>query len=58
MLNEHAITYQDKLSVRELDYIVKKANKIGRKGREVTRVHQDEDAEGVHIYFETEANNE
>lgn len=54
MLNEHAITYKEKLSIRELDYIVKKACKIGHKGREVTRVHQDEDEEGIHIYFETQ----
>jgi len=55
MLNEHAITYRDKITVADLDYIIKKANKLGRKGREVTRVHQDEDAEGIHVYFETQA---
>ncbi len=56
MVDEHAITYQEKLSVRDLDYLVKKANKLGQKGRFVKRVHQDEDDEGIHIYFETEGN--
>lgn len=52
MLNEHAITFKDKLTMADLDYLVKKANKLGKKGGYVTRVHQDEDDEGKHIYFE------
>lgn len=53
MLHEHAITYREKLSMADLDYIVKKANKIGRSGREVLRVHEETDAEGTHVYFDT-----
>lgn len=52
MINEHAITYKERLSVADVDYLVKKANKLGRNGREVMRVHQDEDADGYHVYFE------
>jgi hypothetical protein len=52
MLNEHAITYTEKISVKDLDYIVRKANRLGRNGREVVRVYQQEDAEGCHVYFE------
>lgn len=52
MLIEHAITYQDRLSIADLDYIIKKANKLGRSGREVTRVHEETDAEGTHVYFD------
>lgn len=52
MLNEHAITYQDRLSVADLDYLAKKANKLGRSGREVIRVIQEEDSEGIHIYYQ------
>lgn len=52
MLHEHAITYQDKLTIKELDYIVKKANKLGRIDREVVRVHEESDSEGVHVYFD------
>ncbi len=52
MLHEHAITYQGKLCVGDLDYIVKKANKLGRVGRDVVRVHEESDAEGVHVYFD------
>jgi hypothetical protein len=52
MLHEHAKTYQDRLSVADLDYIVKKANKLGKSGREVVSVFQEEDAEGFHVYFD------
>ncbi len=52
MFHEHAITYQDRLSIADLDYIVKKSNKLGRLGREVVRVHEESDAEGVHVYFD------
>ena len=52
MLNEHAITYTTKLNIGDLDYLIKKANRLGQNGRVVTRVHQDEDSEGIHIYFE------
>ncbi len=52
MLHEHAITYQDRLSVADLDYMTKKANKLGRFGREIVRVHEETDCEGTHIYFD------
>lgn len=52
MLNEHAVTYTEKLSVKDLEYIVKKANRLGRNGREVVRVYQQEDGDGTHVYFE------
>jgi hypothetical protein len=52
MLHHHAITYNDRLSLADLDYLVKKANKLGHKGTEVVRVHEEADAEGVHVYFD------
>ena len=52
MLHEHAITYKDRLSISDLDYIVKKANKLGRSGRDIVRVHEELDNEGVHVYFD------
>ena len=52
MLNEHAITYHERITVADLDYMVKKANRLGRSGREVMRVYQQEDADGIHVYFE------
>lgn len=52
MLIEHAITYQERINMSNLDYMVKKANRLGKSGREVIRVYQEEDSEGVHIYFE------
>ena len=52
MIREHAITYNNQLSNSELEYICGKANHLGRKGRKLTRVFQEDDAEGTHIYFE------
>ena len=54
MLHEHALTYTDKLSVKQLDYLIKKANRSGLLGKTISRVYQEEDSEGIHIYFETE----
>ncbi len=52
MLNEHAITYKERLTVSDLDYMIKKSNRLGRVGRDVVRVYQQEDNEGIHVYFE------
>lgn len=52
MLHEHAITYQDRLTIADLDYMVRKANKLGLAGREILRVHEEKDAEGTHVYFD------
>ena len=51
MVTEHAISYKDKLSVEDLDYIIKKANRLGLTNRFLTRVYQEEDKEGIHVYF-------
>ncbi len=52
MLHEHAVTYKDRLSIADLDYIVKKANKLGKSGREILRVHEETDSDGTHVYFD------
>lgn len=52
MLHEHALTYQDQLSIADLEYMSKKANKLGRLGREIIRVHEEKDSEGTHVYFD------
>lgn len=52
MLNEHAITYRERITIADLDYMVKKANRLGKCGRDVVRVYQEEDNEGIHVYFE------
>jgi hypothetical protein len=55
MLHEHAVTYIDQLSMADLDYLAKKANRLGRAGREVVRVHSETDAEGTHVYYDVTA---
>ena len=52
MRQEHAIAYTDRLSVSGLDYIVRKANRLGRIGRDIVGVHEEKDIEGTHIYFD------
>lgn len=52
MVTEHAKTYKDKISIKDLEYLVMKANRLGRFGHEITRVYQEEDSEGYHVYFE------
>jgi len=52
MLHEHAITYQGRLSIADLDYLIKKASKLGKNGREVVHVYEQSDNEGTHVYFD------
>ena len=52
MPNEHAVTYSERISMKELEYLIKKANKLGKKGRDIVHVYQQEDCEGFHVYFE------
>ena len=49
---EHVLTYQHFLSIGDADYMATKANKLGKLGKTITRTYQQEDAEGMHIYFE------
>lgn len=58
MLHEHAITYKDQLSLTDLDYILRKANKLGMNNKHLVYVHQETDKEGTHLYFNIENKNE
>lgn len=55
MINEHAKTVKDNVTMEDLSYMIKKANRLGRMDREITRVYAEEDDEGKHIYFEVES---
>ena len=52
MRTEHAITYKEKISMKDLDYLIKKANRLGKIDKEIVHVYQTEDNEGFHVYFE------
>ncbi len=54
MINEHAITYKDKLTLEDLSYLIKKAHRLGLNSRHLLRVFQEEDDEGMHVYFVVE----
>ena len=52
MQREHAINYLEPLSVAQVEYLCMKANKLGRMGKNLSKVYQEEDSEGKHVYFE------
>lgn len=57
MINEHAMTIntlEGDITASDLNYMVKKANRLGLRDRELVRVFMEEDDEGKHIYFECE----
>ena len=54
MIHEHAVTINSDISEQELEYIIKKANRIGLSGREITRWFFENDSDGKHLYFECE----
>lgn len=54
MINEHAITLTSEITHDQLNYLIKKANKLGLQQRQIIRVYSQDDNEGRHIYFEAE----
>lgn len=54
MISEHAISYKEKVSIEDLCYLIKKANRLGTSGRKIARTYQQEDEDGFHVYFEVE----
>lgn len=52
MITEHAITSKQALTLADIEYLVKKANRIGMNGRKVVGVTMSEDEEGAHYFFE------
>jgi hypothetical protein len=55
MITEHARTVQESITASDLEYLVKRANQLGKLDRQIVRVFMQEDAEGKHIYFECES---
>jgi len=54
MINEHAKTVRGEVTIEDLNYMIKKANRLGLKDRSLVRVYMQEDNEGKHYYFEVE----
>lgn len=54
MINEHAITIQNNCSIEDIDYLVRKANTIGKMNRKIHRIFCADTDEGSHIYFEVD----
>jgi len=51
MVNEHAKVVSQNINLQDLEYLVKKANRLGESGRKIYSVHSEKDLEGWHIYF-------
>ena len=54
MVNEHALTVRTTLSMEDITYMLKKANKLGISSRKISHVFSQIDEEGTHYYFEVE----
>jgi Holliday junction resolvase RusA-like endonuclease len=54
MIDEHAKTVKEPITMEDLAYLVKKANTLGKMDREVKRIYAEEDDDGKHIYFVVE----
>lgn len=52
MIKEHATTVKGEVTMEDLTYMVKKANRLGRSNRKIHHVFMEEDEDGKHIYFE------
>lgn len=52
MIQEHAKTVKGEITMDDLEFMVKKAHRMGLAGWQLTRVYSQEDGEGKHIYFE------
>jgi len=56
MRTDHVIVIPDQqvhVPAQLLEYMARKANRLGLQGREISRVYTQTDSEGEHIYFET-----
>ena len=54
MINEHALMIKYDITLEDVNYMVRKANRLGLGKRELVRVFMQEDNEGKHYYFECE----
>ena len=54
MIDEHALAIHNNISLDDLDYLVKKANRLGLSGREISGVREDVEDTTTHLYFQTQ----
>lgn len=52
MIKEHAVTLKGKITEKELEYVILKANRLGWSQRTVVGITTESDAEGVHVYMQ------
>lgn len=58
MIKEHALLIKNEITIKDLEYLVKKANKLGLKNRIVTGITAEKDFEGRHIFYTCEGFND
>ena len=54
MIEEHALAVHENISLEDLNYLIKKANRLGLSSREIARVYEYKEGDTRHIYFEAE----
>lgn len=58
MIKEHALLIKEEISIQDLEYLVKKANKLGITNRVITGITEEKDFEGKHIFYTCEGFND
>lgn len=51
MVHEHAIIIKNSCTIDQINYLVQKANKLGKNGRDISHAYYKDDEEGSHIFF-------
>lgn len=54
MIHEHALEVEGEITPQDLEYMILKANRIGKCDREITKVYILSDDFHRHVYFEVE----
>lgn len=55
MIQEHALEVDGEITCEDLEYMIKKANRLGKSDREITHVYMLTNEMHKHIYFEVES---
>lgn len=54
MIDEHAVAFKDKLYEHQLEYLIRKANRLGLSNRAISHMYQINEENTTHIYFKVE----
>ncbi len=58
MTTEHAITIKNDVTLSDLEYLIKKANRIGKLDKDILRIFIESDEDGQHVYYDIASKND